>query len=210
MKWYHLWILSLVGTFLPAVTFGGEGPGKIGIVKGTITIGGRATSEAVVSVEGLSREKLETQNSKLKTGKAVMDQQDLKFLPHVLPVLVGTAVEFSNNDKTFHNVFSTSEAKKFDLGLYSPGRRRSVTFDKPGVVRILCHVHPNMEAYVVVKSHPYYAATDARGNYSLGGIPLGKYRLEVWHPETGAKQVPFELVRDGEVLTLDVEMKSQR
>ena len=207
MKWYHLWILSLVGLFLPAVTFGGEGPSKIGIVKGTITIGGKPTSEAVVSVEGLPKEYLKSQVSDSKSKPAVMDQQDLRFLPHVLPVLVGTSVEFANNDKTFHNVFSLSEAKKFDLGLYSPGRRRTVTFDKAGLVRILCHVHPHMEAYIVVKEHPYFAVTDKRGNYELSGVPLGKYRIEVWHPEFGSKAVPFNLVRDGEVLAIDVDLK---
>jgi plastocyanin len=209
MKWYHLWILSLVGLFLPAVTFGGEGPSKIGIVKGTITIGGRPTSEAVVSVEGLSKEYLKSQISSLKPKPAVMDQQDLKFLPHVLPVVVGTSVEFANNDKTFHNVFSTSEAKKFDLGLYSPGRRRSVTFDKAGLVRILCHVHPNMEAYIFVVGHPYFSAADTRGNYQIKAVPLGKYRLEVWHPEFGTKVVTFDLVREGEVLGIDIDLKKK-
>ena len=207
MKWYHLWILSVVGSFLPAVTFGGEGPSKIGIVKGTITIGGRPISEAVVSVEDLSKEDLKAQISSLKPKSAVMDQQDLRFLPHVLPVLVGTSVEFANNDKTFHNVFSTSEAKKFDLGLYSPGRRRRMTFDKPGVVKILCNVHPSMEAYVVVKEHPYFAATDKRGSYQVTHVPLGKYRIEVWHPELGTRALPFELVREGQVLAIDVDLK---
>ena len=210
MKRYHLWLLFLVGPFFPAVTFGGEGPSKIGIVRGTITVGGRPTSEAVVSVEGLSREDLKSQISSLKLKPAVMDQQDLKFLPHVLPVVAGTAVEFANNDKTFHNVFSSSEAKTFDLGLYSPGRRRSVTFDKSGVVRILCHVHPDMEAYIVVKEHSNFAVTDKRGNYQLSGVPLGKYRVEVWHPEFGSKAVPFNLLRDGEVLAIDVDLKKQR
>ena len=209
MKWYHLWILSLVGPFLPAVTFGGEGPSKIGVVKGTITIGGKLTSEAVVSVEGLSREDLKSQISSLKLKPAVMDQQDLKFLPHVLPVLVGTAVEFSNNDKTFHNVFSTSEAKKFDLGLYSPGRRRSVTFDKPGVVRILCHVHPNMAAFIVVKDHLYFSAADSRGNYRLDGVPLGKFRLQVWHPQLGTTDTGVAIVRDGEVVDINFDLKKK-
>lgn len=136
-----------------------------------------------------------------------MDQRDMKFVPRVLPVVVGTTVEFPNNDKTFHNVFSNSDAKKFDLGLYPAGKARSVTFDKPGVVKILCNVHPDMEAFIVVKSHSYYAATDARGNYRLNGVPLGKYRLEVWHPEFGTKSVPFELVREDEVLGLNVDLK---
>ena len=209
MKWYSFWVHALFWLLLPVVVaFGGEA-GKTGIVKGNITVGGRLTADAVVSIEGLSKENFKSQVSGERPTRVMIDQRDMKFIPRVLPVLIGTRVDFRNNDKTFHNVFSTSEAKKFDIGLRSPGETRSVTFDKPGMVRLLCHVHPNMEAYVVVKSHPYYSATDARGNYSVSGIPLGKYRLEAWHPETGAKQVRFELVRDGEVLTLDVELKAK-
>jgi plastocyanin len=201
--------LALFALFLPVLVPGGEAA-KTGIVKGTITIGGKPTSDAVVSIQGLSSGQPKTQGSKLKTGKAVMDQQDMKFIPRVLPVLVVTTVEFPNNDKTFHNVFSASETKKFDLGLYPSGESRSVTFDKPGVVKILCNVHPSMEAYIAVKGHPNFAAADAKGNYRLNGIPLGKFRLEVWHPEFGAKGVSFNLVREGEVLGIDVDLKKQR
>jgi hypothetical protein len=123
--------------------------------------------------------------------------------------MVGATADFSNNDKTFHNVFSISEAKRFDRGLYSPGRRRSVTFDRAGVVRILCHVHPNMEAYVVVKSHPYFIVPDSRGNYSLNGIPLGKYRVEVWHPELGTSVTPVEIAHKGEVLGINIDLKKK-
>jgi plastocyanin len=198
----------LLGLFFPAIVFSSEA-GKIGVVKGAITIGGKPTSDAVVSVEGILSGQLKTQDSKLKTIKAVIDQRDMKFLPRVLPVLVGTTVDFPNNDKTFHNVFSTSEAKKFDLGLYPAGKSRSVVFDKSGVVKILCNVHPNMEAYVVVKDHSYFAASDKRGNYQVKALPLGKYRLEVWHPEFGAQVLPFELVREGEVLAIDVDLKKK-
>lgn len=208
MRRYAFWVLTLAGLFLPAISFCGEA-GKTGIVKGTITIGGRPTSDVVISVEGIPQEKLKTQNSKLKTAKAVMDQREMKFLPRVLPVLVGTTVDFPNNDKTFHNVFSTSEAKKFDLGLYASGKSRNVAFDKPGVVRILCNVHPDMEAYVVIKGHSYFAATDKRGNYRLNAVPAGKYRLEVWHPEFGTRVVPIELVREGEVLEIDVDLEKK-
>ena len=205
MRGHWLWVVAF-GVVYPAVALG-AGSAKTGVVKGGITIGGRPTSDVVVSVEGLAQGKVKTQDTKLKTAKALMDQREVRFVPRVLAVLVGTTVEFPNNDKTFHNVFSTSEAKRFDLGLYAPGKSRSVVFDKAGVVRILCNVHPSMEGYVVVKGHPYYAVTDSRGNYSLNGVPLGKYRLEVWHPELGTREVSFELVREGEVLTLDVELK---
>lgn len=198
----------LLGLFFPAAVLSGEAE-KVGVVKGAITIGGKPASDAVVSVEGILSGQLETRDSKLKTIKAVMDQRDMKFTPRVLPVVVGTTVDFPNHDKTFHNVFSTSEAKKFDLGLYPAGKSRNVAFDKAGVVKILCNVHPNMEAFIVVKSHSYYAATDAHGNYRLNGVPLGKYRLEVWHPELEVRTVPVELVRDGEVLAIDLDLKKQ-
>lgn len=201
--------IFLIVVLLPAVVLGAEAT-KVGVVKGVITVGGRPTADAVASVEGLSDKYLKSQISNLKLKKAVIDQRDMKFIPRVLAVIAGTEVEFPNNDKTFHNVYSTSEAKKFDLGLYAPGKSRSAKFDKPGVVKILCNAHPSMEAYLVVKSHPYYSGTDARGNYSVSGVPLGKYRLEVWHPDFGVKVVPFALVRAGEVLALDVEMKAQR
>ena len=206
MRWSRFWSLALLGLFLAAHASGAE-TAATGTIKGTITAGGRPTSDAVVSVEGLPQEKGKSQKAKGKTSKAVIDQKDMKFIPRVVPILVGTTVDFPNNDKTFHNVFSTSEAKKFDLGLYPSGESRSVTFDKPGVVKVLCNVHPNMEAYVVVKGHPNFSASDIQGNYRLNGIPLGKYRLEIWHPEFGTKVVSFNLVRDGEVLAIDVDMK---
>jgi len=205
-RWVRIFIA--LGLFLPQVALGGEAA-KTGIVKGTINIGGKPTSDAVVSVEGLREAKPETRNPKPETKKAVIDQRDMKFIPRVLPAVVGTTVEFPNNDKAWHNVFSTSEAKKFDLGLYGPGKSRSIAFDKPGVVRILCNVHPDMEAYVVVQGHPYFAGTDKRGNYKISNVPLGKYRIEIWHPDFGTRTVPFELVREGEVLAIDVDLKKK-
>ena len=201
MKRYRLWLPVLWGSLFALAAHAGEAT-KTGIVKGTIAIGGRPTADAVVSVEG-------SQVKAPGAKKATIDQRDLKFIPRVLAVAVGTTVDFPNNDKTFHNVFSTSEAKKFDLGLYPAGQTRSAAFDKPGVVKILCNVHPNMEAYVVVKNHPYFGATNARGNYTLIGLPLGKHRLEVWHPEFGARTVPVELVREGEVLAIDMDLKKK-
>lgn len=138
-----------------------------------------------------------------------MDQREMKFIPRVLAVLAGTTVDFLNSDKTFHNVFSTSETKKFDLGLYSPGRTRNVTFEKPGVVRLLCHVHPQMEAFIVVKEHPYFGVTDKQGNYQFGNVPQGKYNLELWHPEFGVRVVPLNVGRDREVVTHDVDLKQK-
>lgn len=207
MRPNRIWSLALVGLFLSTIAFGADGSGKTGTVKGTITIGGRPTSGVVVSIEGLPNESLKSKISNIESERAVIDQRDKKFIPHVLPVRVGRRVNFPNNDDTWHNVFSTSEAKKFDLGLYPPGNDRNVTFDKPGVVRILCNVHPHMEAYVVVKEHPFFAVSDSRGNYRLPAIPVGRYRLEIWHPELGTKVEPFNMARGGEVLAVDVDLK---
>ncbi|MBI4525054.1 MAG: hypothetical protein HY695_14720 [Deltaproteobacteria bacterium] len=208
MRRYRVWPFFLMGALLPAIVFGADSR-KAGIVKGVIVVSGRPTADAIVSVEGLPGDYLKAQTAGAKPKKAVIDQRDVKFIPRVLPVIVGTTVDFPNNDKSWHNVFSASEAKKFDLGLYAPGKTRSVTLDKAGVVRILCNVHPNMEAFVVVKEHPFFSATDKRGNYQIGGIPPGKYRLEVWHPDLGVKPVSFNMAREGEVLAIDLDLKKK-
>ena len=192
---------------LPGIALGAEDVGKTGIVKGTITLDGRPTSEVVVSVEGLPGRYLKSQISNTKPKVELMDQQGMKFIPKVLPVLVGTPVNFPNNDNTWHNVFSPSEDKKFDLGLYPPGEKRSVTFNKAGVVRILCNVHPNMEAHIVVKEHPLFTVPNTRGSYRIDAVPMGKYRLEVWHPDVGTEVKPFNMVSEGEVLNIDINLR---
>jgi plastocyanin len=204
---YSVVIAALSAALFSAAALGGEAA-KTGVVKGTIAIAGKPAADVVVSVEGVPQNQSKAELSGGK-AKAVMDQKDLKFNPRVLAVVVGTTVDFPNHDKTFHNVFSTSDAKKFDLGLYPSGQSRSVTFDKAGVVKILCNAHPNMEAYIVVKNHRYFSLADAHGNYTLAGVPLGKYRVEVWHPQLGIKTVPVELVREGEVMAVDVDLKGK-
>jgi hypothetical protein len=105
-------------------------------------------------------------------------------------------------------VFSSSPAKKFDLGMYEGGASRSVTFDQPGVVRVGCNVHPRMEAFVVVHSNRYVAVTDAHGAYTIPDVPAGTYQIRVWHPERAEKQMPVT-VRDGGVQPLDVKLAAR-
>jgi plastocyanin len=181
---------------------------RSGVVKGRITIAGKPTADAVVSIEGIAAERVKARSAAF-SRKAVLDQREMKFTPHVLPVLVGTTVDFPNNDKNWHNVYSKSEAKEFDVGLYAPGKSRSAKFDKPGVVRILCNVHPAMEAFIVVKEHPYFAAADKQGNYRIDAVPLGKYRVQVWHPQMGTSETGVEIVRDGEVLDISFDLKKK-
>jgi plastocyanin len=182
---------------------------KLGIVKGTVTISGKSTADAVVSVEGVPPESFKAQLAAMKAKKAVLDQREQRFLPNVLPVVVGARVAFPNNDKSWHNVYSKGGAKDFDLGLYPPGKSRDVTFDRPGVARILCNAHPKMEAFVVVKEHPFFSGADKRGNYRIDAIPLGKYRVTVWHPELGTTDAGIELVREGQVSDIDFDLKKK-
>jgi plastocyanin len=116
----------------------------------------------------------------------VIDQEGIEFRPRVLPVLVGTTVDFPNKDKVHHNVFSLSRVKKFDLGRYPTGESRGVAFDQPGVVKIYCEIHEHMKAFVIAVSNPFFATTDAQGSYRIEGIPPGTYTLVAWH-ENGAE-----------------------
>jgi plastocyanin len=182
---------------------------KVGIVKGTVTLMGKPTADVVVSLEGVAPEIVKAKISAAGPQKAVLDQRNMKFVPFVLPILVGTTVDFPNHDKNWHNVYSKSEAKKFDLGLYAPGKSRSATFDKPGVVRVLCNVHPSMESFIVVKEHPYFATPDQSGNFRLDDVPLGSYRLQVWHPQFGTSEAGVEIVREGEVVNINFDLKKK-
>jgi plastocyanin len=114
-------------------------------------------------------------------GRAVMDQRNERFVPHLLAVVVGTVVEFPNSDRTYHNVFSLSRAKRFDLGRYAAGRSKSVRMDRPGVVRVFCDIHSHMNAFVVVFNHPFFDITDADGRFELPSVPAGNYTLVGWY-----------------------------
>ncbi len=113
--------------------------------------------------------------------RARMDQKDETFVPHVLAIVAGTVVDFPNNDETYHNVFSLSKPKPFDLGRYAAGRSKSVRFDKPGIVRVFCDIHAHMSGFILVFSHRYFAITDAEGRYRLDNVPPGTYNVVAWH-----------------------------
>ena len=103
------------------------------------------------------------------------------FWPHVLPITTGTIVEFPNGDPFFHNVFSLSSAKSFDLGRYPQGQIRWVRFDKPGIVKVFCHIHSHMSAVILVFDHHFFTVPDSKGEFVLGPVPPGSYTLVGWH-----------------------------
>ena len=114
--------------------------------------------------------------------------------------MVGTLVEWPNQDSIFHNVFSMSDTKQFDLGLYkgSP-TNKCVVFDKPGRVDVFCSIHENMHCIVLVLENPYFASTDENGNYKISGVPPGTYKLKAWHERLPADAKEITVPADGGV-----------
>jgi plastocyanin len=127
-------------------------------------------------------------------------QEGAVFSPHVLPIMAGTTVEWPNNDRIYHNVFSMSDAEQFDLGLYkgNPPDKR-VKFDKPGRVDVFCSIHTSMNCVVLVLENPYFAATDGNGNYKIANVPPGKYKLKAWHERLPADECEITVPTNGEV-----------
>jgi plastocyanin len=188
----------LLATFLTLLAAGTAQAGT-GTVKGTVTAAGKPVADAAVLIEGSALP------DAVGAPHAVIDQRHEAFVPHVLAVQVGTTVDFPNHDPMLHNVFSASPAKKFDLGMYPEGETRSMTFDRPGVVRIGCNVHPKMEAFIVVSRTSYVAVTDASGSYTITGIPEGTHQLRVWQETSDEQTVPVT-VHDGQVEHVDVRI----
>jgi plastocyanin len=197
------------------VVWGSLNPAFAGGIKGTVKVKGlRSPANILVYLT-----KAPTVSLDLSGAKIVMDQRNLTFIPHVLPVLMGTTVHFPNNDKVDHNVFSLSRAKKFSLGSYKPGEIKSVLFDKPGIVELRCDVHAEMAAYILVMKNPYWARTDEKGrfeipdsddlkNLGVSGIedlPPGKYLLKTWHEKLKSKRTTVVVEKEGEIdLKLDL------
>ena len=135
---------------------------------------------------------------------ARITQKELTFLPSLLPVQAGTRVEFPNLDDTYHNIFSYSAPKRFDLGRYRPDEKPvpSQTFDLPGLVTLRCDIHEHMRALILVLATPHFVMTDAEGRFRLGGLPAGNYTLKAWVNSKTTLSRPVELRDDS---TLRVE-----
>jgi plastocyanin len=155
----------------------------------------------VVSIEGKVGTNFVSTNVVTVTTTRVA-QKGAVFTPHVLPVMAGTTVEWPNHDDIFHNVFSDSDAKQFDLGLYkdNPPEKR-VTFDRAGKVDVYCSIHANMHCIVLVMENPYFAVTDADGNYSITNVPPGTYKLKAWHERMPADEKEIVVPTNGVVQT---------
>ena len=133
--------------------------------------------------------------------KASIEQRDRRFVPDLAVIPAGSAVSFPNFDPIFHNVFSLSRAKNFDLGNYPKGQTRMVTFPEPGVVAVYCHLHSNMVATIVVAPNRWFARADANGFFVLKDVPAGTYTVVAWHKAAGTfrKTVTIGAQSDAEV-----------
>ena len=132
-------------------------------------------------------------------------QKDANFEPHVLPVVVGSTVRWPNEDDIFHNVFSMSDAKEFDLGYYKKDRVPEVQFERAGRVDVFCAIHPKMHCIILVVPNPFFAAADEKGRFVMKNVPAGTYKVRAWHeripsqvreivvPATGEVKVDFTL-----------------
>ena len=131
-------------------------------------------------------------------------QKDLTFIPSLLPVQVGTRVEFPNYDDTYHSIFSYSPAKRFDLGRYRSEERPipAQVFDKPGLVTLRCDIHDHMRGLILVLNTPYFVMTDTGGHFRLSGLPAGHYTLKAWIDSRTTREKPVEL-KDGQTLHVD-------
>jgi plastocyanin len=145
---------------------------------------------AVVYLEGDFRSQTNVNSS----APARMAQKNIAFAPDLLPVLIGTAVEFPNMDDTYHNVFSYSKTKRFDLGRYRKDEKpTTVVFDKPGAVTIHCEIHERMRGTILVLETPHFQKTDTAGRYRLEHLPAGKYILKAWVAGDDVRERPVEL-----------------
>ena len=178
-----------------------------GTIKGTVKVKGlRSPANILVYLT-----KAPAVERSMSGTKFIMDQRNLTFFPHILPIMVGSTVEFPNNDKVNHNVFSLSRAKKFNLGSYETGESETVLFDQPGIVELRCDVHAEMAAYILVMKNPFWAVTDAEGRFEIPDAAFlerhglkgikdlapGKYFVKTWHEKLKTSRQSVVVPQDG-------------
>jgi plastocyanin len=176
-------------------------PSWAATVSGTAFIGNAPAAGAVVYLEGAN------EATGVTPGRAVMDQKNLMFFPRVLPIVRGTTVEFTNSDDLQHNVFSPSAiAGKFNLGAYGPGAERSVAFTEPGDVLVLCNIHMEMEAHILVLRDPYFALASEAGQFRIPDVPAGHYTARVWQNRFLSESHDVDVPPAGDVV-LDLQYR---
>ena len=162
-------------------------PGRANALANPTPVVHGAVTDAVIYVDGPAPARPAEPHASGRPAR--LAQKGQAFVPRVLPVLVGATIDFPNYDPIYHNVFSVSPTKRFDLGKYARGKSKSQTFNKPGLVNVYCEIHSGMEAFILVLPHPWFTQPDADGSFSLPPLPAGTYKLKAWHPDFGERTV---------------------
>ena len=165
------------------------------------SISGKVSGDSGKSVVYV--DKVAGKSSPAPEKHAVMDQKGLRFEPHILAVQQGTTIDFLNSDTVAHNAFwpSISGNKKLahNLGTWPQGQKKSFKFDNPGSAPLLCNVHPEMSAFIVVSPTAWFAATDSSGNYKIENVPDGKYTITAWHEGSKNQSKPVAVSGDAKL-----------
>jgi plastocyanin len=197
-----LWVLAITWTVGVCTVHAGDLSGQIIIkrklTKRSVTLAASSYHRGVTVAppSDTSSDPLDYERSRVviyvdgdlgtQPATVTMDQKGRRFLPDTLVVSVGSTVSFPNLDPIFHNVFSLSKPKSFDLGNYPRNTTRSVTFTKPGIVQVHCHLHPNMAASIIVTPNRWSTKAGANGEFNLHGLPPGTHTIVAWHKSAGS------------------------
>jgi plastocyanin len=183
-------LAALVGLAGPRVV---AAPESLGLT-GRALAGGKPAADVVVWLDAPTA-------PRPPERRFVMRQRNMQFTPRVLVAPVGSTIELPNNDRVFHNVFSFTNGKPFDLGLYPTGASKHITLDRPAVNRLYCNIHPQMAAYIVAVDTPYYATSDRAGTFAIRDVPPGRYTYHAWR--SGADTLSAAVVvGDGQPLEI--------
>ena len=192
-------IALAIGAGLPVEAHGAPATGE---VTGTVIVKDRKDGAGVlVYLEGVPG------TPAVPVGHAVIRQREKQFDPPLTIVVRGATVDFPNDDKFFHNVFSVSRPARFDLGLYKSGTTKSVEMKHAGTVDVYCNIHPNMIARVKVLDSAFYTSTDAQGRFRITGVPPGELAIVAWLP-TGDQATAKITMKAGEVVDVKLELSA--
>ena len=197
-------LLLLLCLVRPSTTNGAAADGS---VEGTIRVVKDGKTAAVASSVVVYLKSVPT-TKRASTGKHVIRQRDLQFSPRISAVVKGATVEFPNDDKVFHNVFSASRPARFDLGLYRNGGSKSVDFKREGVVDVFCNIHPEMSSRVLVVPTHHFTVPDAKGKFRIDGIPPGTYPIVAWHAN-GAEATGTVTIEAGKAASVKLEVEER-
>ena len=197
---------TITGTLrVPTVSAGVSAnpyPGRASALPGRHDVPHGAVTDAVIYVDKLSA-RAESLVVDDPSGR-VLAQKNQAFSERVLSCVVGTTVDFPNQDPIFHNVFSVSPTRRFDLGKYPRGHSKQVTFKKPGLVQVFCDIHPSMACFILVLPNRAFTRPNEDGSFTMPKLPAGTYTVKVWHPDFGEQTHTVKVPASGEV-ALDVE-----